>query len=440
MSQKICIIGGGIAGLSTAWFLQRGAADRGIALDIELVEAADRLGGKIVTHYVGDSIVEGGPDSFLTEKQSGLELCRALGLGDQLLPSNDANRSFSIVHEGRLVPFPKNCRLFIPLTDEAIRDNPLLSEAGKQSMAHEVNVAPRLDDEDESLSAFVTRRFGREVLDRMAAPLLAGIYAADPDTMSIMSTFPKFRAMECEYGSLTAGARANAARGKRPDAVFTSLQGGLQSLVNALQEQLTCSIRLSTHLEGLSTIDADRIILTIPARDASILLEHERPQLASALREIRYGGSATLAMLFKSEELPERPKGFGFMATREEPCAIHGCTWGSNKFSGRTSPDHFLVRVFFTDFPANEHAMVATALNELKRLADFDAQPVWTRANFWNDGNPLYEVGHREKLERIYAEAEKVPGLSLTGSSYEGLSMSDCITNAKILADQLLQS
>jgi oxygen-dependent protoporphyrinogen oxidase len=438
MSRKICIVGGGMAGLASAWYLQRAAAERGCALDIELIEADDRLGGKIVTHYVEDSIVEGGPDSFLTEKKSGPELCRALGLGPQLLPSNDAMRSFSIVHGGRLVPFPTHCRLFIPLDDEAIRENPLLSEAGKQAMANEVNVPARMDGEDESLSAFVTRRFGREVLDRMAAPLLAGIYAADPDTMSIMSTFPMFRAMEREHGSLTAGARAAAGEGKDPAPVFTSLSGGLESLVQALREQLSCTIRLSTRLEGLSGIQADRIILSIPARDAATLLHREHPVLAEALRGIRYGSSATLAMLFKTEDLPEIPGGFGFMATREEPCAIHGCTWVSNKFAGRTPEDRFLVRVFFTDIPANEESMVATALSELKRLAEIDARPIWTRAHIWKHGNPLYEVGHRETVARIYAEAEKVPGLSLSGSSYEGLSLSDCISHAKALAEQLL--
>ena len=221
MKQRVSIIGGGIAGLASAWHLQQQRDD----LEIELIEASERLGGKIYTDRFDGLVLEGAPESLLTEKQSGLDLCEELGIADQLNPSNDDQRSFSILLNGELIPYPQGHRLFIPLSDEAIADNPLLSEAGKKRMAEERDIPARLDEQDESLSEFVTRRFGQEVMEKMAAPLIAGIFGGDPIRLSILSTMPRMRALEKQHGSLIKAFQQIPARSKR--AIFISLKQGM---------------------------------------------------------------------------------------------------------------------------------------------------------------------------------------------------------------------
>ena len=424
--KRIRIIGGGIAGLATAWYLQQ----KNTPLDVEIIEAADRVGGKIYTDRFDDLVLEGAPESLLTEKQSGLDLANELGIADQLLPSNDAKRSFNILLNGELVPFPKGHRLFIPLSDEATENNFLLSEAGKSRSREERHIPPRVDDADESLSDFVTRRFGREVMENMAAPLIAGIFGGDPNRLSILCTMPRMRLLEKKHGSLTQAFAQLPTSSKR--STFTSLKNGMAQLTETLASKLSCKISTGVQLHSLDDLDADQIIIAIPANRAATLLQATHPAQAELLKTWRYTSSGTLSLVYDRADITV-PEGFGFMAPKDEVSDIIGATWTTNKFDHRAPADRFIARAFFGGDPLpDEASMLENGQRELQRIFGFDATPLTHRAYRWPDANPQYDVGHIERMAHLRADTD----LLFIGSSYDGFSISDCITSAKKLADQ----
>jgi len=461
---KTVIIGGGISGLAAAYYLQEIAGENA---DFLLLESSPRLGGKITSDTSDGFLVEGGPDSFLTQKSATLDLCRTLGLGDQLMGSNQtATPSTYICSKGRLHPMPEGMMLMAPTMILPILRSHLISWPGKLRMGMEVFVRPGPKDVDESLAGFVRRRLGSELLDKIAGPLMAGIHAGDPERLSLRSTFPMFADMEQASGSLVRGMmrRKKAQAGKSISAkhpsMFTTLSGGLQQLPDALVRHINprhlrvnCSVQSLTPegrqyrlaLDNGSSILADNIVFTTPAYVTAAIVQHFDPVLADRLRSIRYVSTATVSLGFRRSDLSCPLNGFGFIVPSGEGRRINACSWSSTKFSHRAPDDCVLMRVFVGGALAehlaeqDEAALIELARQELREIMGITAIPVLAKAYPWHRSNPQYEVGHRELLAEIDNAADSHPGLYLAGAAYRGSGIPDCIQSGLNTALKITQ-
>lgn len=473
-AHHVAIVGGGISGLASAWYLQQLAAQQGIPLTYTLLEASPTLGGKIVTEQIdgyGDApfIVEGGPDSFLTQKPWALQLARELGLGPRLLGTNDHLRKTYVLHHGEPTPLPDGVLLIVPTRFTPFARSPLISPWGKLRMGLEYFIPPKTGDEDETLAAFIRRRLGSEALDKIAEPLLSGIYSAESDKQSLLATFPRFRDMEKQHGSLirgmlasrrpqTNGAAAPPAQSQPSPSMFMSLQGGTRELIDTLIPKLHGELRTGTtvaaidaapdghgyrlHLENGDTLAADAVILAVPAYVAAAQLAPLAPQAGALLAGIRYVSTGTLSLAFRRDEITHAMQGFGIVIPRSERRPINAITWSSTKFDHRAPADHVLLRVFFggSRNPAmmerTDDELLAIARLELDRIMGIQAAPVLHRIFRWPRANPQYDVGHLGRVAAI--EAALPAGLWATGSPYRGIGIPDCVHQAQQTATQVM--
>ncbi len=454
-TNHVIIIGGGIAGLATAYYLQQQPNPPSYTL----IERAPRLGGKIVTNTGDGFVIEGGPDSFISQKPWAYQLCKALGLEDRLVGTNDERRKTYVVHKGGLKPLPDGVMLIIPTRFMPFALSPLISPLGKLRMGLDLFIPPKTDDSDESLADFITRRLGREALDKIAEPLMAGIYVADPFHLSLKSTFPRFIALEQKYGSLIKGmlaqmkARAMHKNGadKPKLSLFMTLRGGLTELVDALTAQLSGEILTGQAVTGIEytpadsapwqvrladgqTRRADALIVATPAPPAADLLEPHSPALAQKLREIRYLSTVTVTLAFKRDEFSHPLDGFGFVVPKSENRRLMACTWLTTKFNHRAPDDHVLLRVFVGGYKNEElvalsdEELLKLVQEELRELMGVTAQPTRTEIYRWPNGNAQYDVGHLERIAEIEELAREVlPNLYFTGSAFRGVGLPDCI-------------
>lgn len=463
------IVGGGIAGLSTAYYLQQKAHQSGLPLTYTLVESEPALGGKIATVTRDGFTVEGGPDSFYTQKPEAARLCRELGLGDRLRGSNDERRKVYVLHGGRLRQLPDGVMLVVPTRFAPFALSPFISIPGKLRMGLDLLIPPRHGDDDESMADFIRRRLGQEALDKIAGPLMAGIHVADPETLSMKSAFPRFIAMEQKYGSLIKGmliqkaqASGHKSQGNGHKApLFMTLRGGLRGLVEALAAQLEGEVQLNTRVAGLEraaegvhyrlhlgdgrTLDADAVILAVPSYVAADLLEPLHHALAQRLRAIRYVSSATVSLGFRRDEFEHPLDGSGFVVSAQDKSRLMACTWTSTKFQGSAPDDRVLLRVFVGG-PRNEglvglsdEEMAGLVRDELHKVMGVRARPVLTCIYRWIQGNPQYDVGHLERVGEIETTAaDALPGLYLTGSPYRGVGLPDCIKQGQETAEAVV--
>ncbi len=468
--KKIVIIGGGITGLATAFYLRQSAH---AALEITLIESTPRLGGKIVSALENGFVVECGPDSFITQKTAAIALCRDLGLGDQLIGSRSGTPTY-VWDRGELHPIPEGMMLMAPTMMLPFLRSRLISWPGKLRMGMEMFLPRRDETGDESLASFTRRRLGDEALEKIAAPLMAGIFAADPEKLSLQSTFPMFLEMEKKYGSLLRGIlkkKQASARGPVPSgpkplpaSMFMTLRGGLQQLVDALAARLhretillNCRAlnvarqhdRYQIELNDGSCIWADEVVFATPADVTANLVRAIDPVLAFKLRAIRYVSTATVSLAFQRSDLKTPLNGTGFLVPHSADRRITACSWSSQKFSHR-APDEFeLIRVFIGGARAealaeqDDDALIQLARQELRVLMGIAAQPVLARAYRWSKANPQYDVGHAARIAEIERIAAWHPGLHLAGAAYHGAGIPDCISGgmgtameiAKRLAD-----
>lgn len=471
--SPVVIIGGGIAGLSTAWYVQKQARARGLDPDYMVLEQADRWGGKIMTETVvgfGDQpfIVEGGPDSFLTQKPWALQLARELGLGDQILGTNDDRRKTYVLNKRKPTPLPDGVLLIVPTKVKPFALSPLISPLGKLRMGLDLFIPAKRDGQDETLADFITRRLGSEALDKIAEPLMSGIYNAEAERQSLLATFPRFRAIEEKHGSLIKGmlaSRKASSNGAGPEkqpqpksSMFASFRRGSETLVKELVSQLAGDLRLNTRLIGLQPqagggyqlttgdgehIRAEAIVLAIPAYRAADLVRDFAPEAAAGLAGIRYVSTGTISLAYRAAEVDLLP-GFGLVIPRSEERLINAVTISSTKFDHRAPADHVLLRVFFGGsrspqmMDVDDETLRTTVLSELKELLGLEARPLFERIYRWREANPQYDVGH---LERVAAIESALPaGIHVTGSPYRGIGIPDCIHQGQETAAQIGES
>jgi len=465
MKQTTAIVGGGIAGLATAFYLERRAAEQGLpAPEYTLIEADDRLGGKLLTRRIDGFVMEGGPDSFIAQKPWGMKLCRDLGIADSLIPCTEANQKIYLLRNGRLVAFPKGLRLGVPTEFLPFVKSSLFGLPGKLRMAMDLFIPKRKSEEDESVGAFMARRLGREASASIAGPMMAGIYVADPARMSIQSTFPMFVDMERKYGSLIRAMlkakQAARKRGTPPPAMFVSPRAGMEAVVEALVPKLSGELRTGVRLERIDrsevgfdlactegeTVSAERLVLAVPAFVSADLLEPLNAELAERLRAIRYVATALVVMAFDEASFKTSVPydGFGFVAPRTEKTGIVACTWASMKFAHRAPGGASVIRVFVGGDGREETAflpddeLLARVRGELSTIMGLEAEPLHCHIHRWPRANPQYDVGHLERMDALDKLVETIPGLHLAGSAYRGIGVPDCVHSGMQVAERLI--
>jgi oxygen-dependent protoporphyrinogen oxidase len=462
---SVAVVGGGITGLAAAHRTTELARERGIDVDLKVIEAGSRLGGTIATERVDGFLVEAGPDSFLSEKPWALALCRRLGMESRLIRTDDRFRKVFVWFRGRLHPLPDGFQLLAPTRLLPFATSSLFSWPGKLRMAMDVFL-PRGGGDDESLGAFVRRRLGREALERVAQPLVAGIYTADPEDLSLAATMPRFLETERRDRSIILGLRRALKRapplpgtsGARWS-LFVTPADGMEALVRALAERLPDSSvvlrqrvaavertgprwRLAT-AEG-ARFDADRVIVAGESHGAARLLRYVDPTLATLLGEIEYAGAATVSLGYRRADVPHPLDGFGFVVPRTEGKSILAGTFSSVKYPGRAPEGHVLLRCFLGGaldarvLTEDDAELRHRARMELREALGITAEPVLSRIARWPASMPQYRVGHLARVETVERRALALPGLHLAGGAYRGVGIADCVRSAEAAAEAAL--
>lgn len=463
--KRIAIIGGGISGLSAAFYLQKARA-AGADLECTLFESGQRLGGSMYSDRVEGCLVEAGPDSFLTEKPWALSLCKELGIADQLIGSNDARRKTYIVVNGRLVVMPDGLMFMVPTQLVATALSPLFSWSTKLRMARELLHPPRPMQTDETVAQLVERHFGAEVVDRLADPLLSGVYGGDAAKLSARAVLPRFVEMEEKYGSLSramlaAHKKMMATRKHPPPPLFTSLQDGMQQMVDAIAARLDPeSIRLRTHILRVYPEDSswrvavemngeerfDAVLIATPANVAGNLLDGVDRGLARNLLDITYSSSITVTLGYYLQQLAGLPPGFGFLVPRSEGPRMLACTFVHNKFPHRAPQDKGILRCFLGGardeavLGLSDDEILETVHRELRDILKLDARPIFSRVYRWRGAMAQYEPGHIARVQRIEKHVAEIPGLALAGNAYHGIGVPDCIRSGMDAANSLAQA
>jgi oxygen-dependent protoporphyrinogen oxidase len=460
--KRIAIIGGGISGLSAAFTLEKHRRG-GASLEYMLFESSPRLGGVLVTEQVDGCLVEAGPDSFLTEKPWASDLCREVDLGDQLIGSNDADRKTYILVKGKLVVIPDGLMFMVPTKITPTVLSPLFSAKAKLRMAREWFHPPRKADGDETVASFVERHYGPEMVDRLADPLLSGVYGGEASQLSVRAVLPRFAEMEAKYGSL--GRAMLAARKKLANAsnaparpLFTSLKDGMQQLVDAVVSRLPASaLQVSAPVQraqrqnggwvvsaGYASDEFDAAIVATPAQSAADLLGMASVDLASQLRGIQYTSSVTVNLGYDGRVRASLPPGFGFLVPRSEGKRMLAATFVHNKFPHRAPEDRALLRCFIGGarneqvLQSPDEEVVRIVREELQQIIGLTADPLFTRVYRWQGAMAQYGVGHLERLQRIETLLQQLPGLALAGNGYRGIGVPDCVRSGSEAANKAL--
>jgi oxygen-dependent protoporphyrinogen oxidase len=462
--KRIAIIGGGISGLSAAYALEE-KRRAGVEVEYVLYEASSRFGGVLVTDRVEGCILEAGADSFLTEKPWAIDLCKKLGLGDQLIGSNDAERKTYIVVRGKLVEMPDGLMFMVPTKLAPTVLSRLFSWGTKLRMAGEWFHPPHRASGDETVAAFVERHYGPEMVDRLADPLLSGVYGGEASQLSVRAVLPRFAEMEAKHGSLgramlaARGAMARASQGtQRP--LFTSLKNGMQQMVDALLDALDReSLRSGANVQaispeaggwvvsaGLGSDEFDAVILALPTRAAAGLLQQCGKELASELAGIDYSSSVTVALGYDKQVRESLPPGFGFLVPRSEGKRMLAATFVHNKFPHRAPADRAIVRSFLggargeQTLALTDDEILRIVREELDQILQLKAEPLFTRVFKWRGAMAQYGVGHLERLQRIEVLRQKLPGLALAGNGYSGIGVPDCVRSGTAAVEETLRN
>jgi oxygen-dependent protoporphyrinogen oxidase len=488
--QRIVIIGGGITGLAAAHRLVEQSSQQ---IDILLLEAGSRLGGVLKTHNRDGFLIEAGADSFISEKPEAIELAKRIGLDSHLIETNKEHRRSFIVRNGKLHPVPEGFQLMAPSSLWPFVTSDIFSWTGKARMALDLLIPRRNEANgatEESLAQFVRRRLGREALERMAQPMIGGIYTADPEKLSLRATLPRFLEMEREHRSIILAMRK---RGSSPTpgspagqprrggavregvkrvasihsgtsgaryALFLSFDEGMQTLTDQLAARLPAGIvQINTRANSLvfdvatqqwhirlndnRSISADAICLAVPSFVAAALLRETDAELSRLLDRIEYSSSATINLGYRRADVPHPLDGFGFVVPFIEKRSIIACTFSSVKFANRAPSDRVLLRAFVGGalqpemFELDEDEMIHRVRKDFRDLLGVETPPLFTVVEKWRRSMPQYHVGHVELVAQIQARVQKLPGLELAGNSYAGVGVPDCIRSGEVAADEM---
>ncbi|HYV11251.1 MAG TPA: protoporphyrinogen oxidase [Pyrinomonadaceae bacterium] len=458
--NKIVIIGGGISGLAAAHLV----LELNKSAQVTILEASDRLGGTIQTEQRDGFLIERGPDSFISEKPHAIALAKRLGIDSQLIQTNEEYRRSFIVRDGRLRAVPEGFQLMAPSRMWPFITSDIFSIPGKVRMAADL-LLPRKSangSTDESLASFVRRRLGEEALVRMAQPMVGGIYTADPETLSLRATLPRFLDMEQKHRSLilamlrqgraqkmgTSGARYS---------LFVSFERGMQVLVDELVTRINADLRVNTRAQRLTydhgwkittdkdeQIEADALCLAVPAYVAASLLEDTHKQLAQKLREIKYASTATINFGYRRAAITHPLNGFGFVVPFVEKRSLIACTFSSVKFAGRAPDGHVLLRAFAGGalqpavFALDGAEIARRVEADLRELLGISEDPLFVEVAKWERSMPQYEVGHLERVAEIERMTSELPGLTLAGNAYRGAGIPDCVRSGEESARECL--
>lgn len=484
-TRRIAIVGGGIAGLSAAWSLEK-VRRAGQPVEYRLFEAAGRLGGVLASEIVDGCVVEGGPDSFLTEKPAAAALCRELGIADQLLGSNDRERKTYILVGKRLIPLPDGLMFMVPTKLIPTALTPLFSWSTKLRMAREYLFPPDPARRDESVADMTRRHFGQETVDRLVSPLLSGVYGGDATQLSVRAVLPRMVDMEQKHRSLSRAMLANRKAmaqkraqsadqaGKRPGpppTLFTTLRGGMSQMADAIAAQLAPgSVHLSTLVQSIRhnsevcdnpqpdckytcgwTIETafgkerfEGLILALPAWASAGLLRPVDRLLGDLLAEVPYSSSITVTFGYDLEQLGGLPPGFGYLVPATENRRMLACTFVHAKFAGRLPAGKGMLRCFLGGagndalLDETDASLTGLAQGELADVLDLRAKPNFVRIHRWRKAMAQYGVGHLDRMQQVRECAASLPALALAGNAYEGIGVPDCIRTGQQAAESVL--
>ena len=491
--KRALVIGGGITGLAASYRLTREAEKRGIPLHVTLLEASDRIGGVIRTTHRDGFVIEHGPDAFITTKPWAKALCEELGIADECIGTNSAMRRSFVVQKGKLHPVPEGFYMMAPGALLPFLKSPIFSWRGKLRMGLEPLMPPRSGGTaDESVADFVRRRLGTEAFERMAQPMIGGIYTSDAEHLSLKATFPRFLEMERAHGSIIKALLAQKRQAKAASgtsgprySLFLSFASGMQTLVDKLQQaHLTVArgpvpresqqarrtvargpvprehspkahLHLNTRAETLQQrkngtgwqvslangeiLEAELLCVALPAPQAGTLCENVSPTLAKKLQAIPYASSATVNLAFRREEVAHPLNGMGFVVPATEGLSLIGCSFSSVKFENRAPAAHVLLRAFVRkEQESSESSLTAAALRDIAPLLGIKKEPIFSLVSQHTQAMAQYLVGHQERISEIETLAKGLPGFALAGNAYHGIGIPDCIHSGEQAALALL--
>jgi oxygen-dependent protoporphyrinogen oxidase len=461
--MRLIVVGGGVSGLAAAHRAVELSRDSGRPLDLTVLEAADRLGGTIQTERRDGFLVECGPDSFLSEKPWALALCRRLGAEDRLIGTDDRFRRVFVVFCGRMHPLPEGFQLLAPTRLAPFLASSLFSWRGKLRIACDLAL-PRGGHAEESLGAFVRRRLGREALERVAQPLISGIYTADPDELSLGATMPRFLEMERRERSVILALRRAARRAPAQHAgasgarwsLFVTFADGMEELIRLLATRLPPgSVRLKERAvsvareggawrvttAGGGVFTAESLVLAPEAHQSARLLRYVDPGLAHLLEGIPYASAVTVTLAYRRAAIAHPLDGFGFVVPQVERRPIIAGTFSSVKYAGRAPEGDALLRVFAggamneSALEADDAALVETVRAQLAELMGVSGPPLFTRVARHPRAMPQYHVGHAARAEAIERAVARHPGLGLAGGAYRGVGIADCVRAGEVAVE-----
>jgi oxygen-dependent protoporphyrinogen oxidase len=449
MENRALVIGGGITGLSAAYYLNKAG------FRATIVEKSPTLGGIIHTEKVQGCLLETGPDSFMAAKPWAMELIREVGLADEVINSNDHLRVTYILKKGKLIPLPDGMMMMVPTKKWPLITTSLLSWTCKIRIGMELFRKASGPRDDRSVADFLIDHYGQEALDYLAEPLLAGVYGGDPKLLSVNSVLSRFVEIEAKYGSLSRGVlqipkpQGSGSGGS----LFRTLKGGLGTLIDklvpsadAVQGEAQAIERTPSGYRvrvGGSWIETEQIFIGAPAYVAGKLLMPFNGALSGLLNSIPYNSSMTLSLGYDKKTFDHPLKGFGFLVPKRERQHLKACTWVNNKFNFRAADDKILLRCFFggESLSESDESIVQIAQKEVSTIMGFKAQPVFSNIARWPDSMAQYTVGHKQRVDQIKALMHELPGIAIGGNGYNGIGVPDCIHSgkeaAKSMAEQL---
>ncbi|WP_027088105.1 protoporphyrinogen oxidase [Cohnella panacarvi] len=484
-ARKVAVLGGGLTGLSAAFYLMREARERGEEIELTVLEGSGRLGGRVNTLRRDGFVIERGPDSFLARKLPMIRLAEDLGLTGELTGTNPAAKKTYISRDGKLLPMPEGLVLGVPTDAEKFMRTELVSEAGKLRALEDREYKPGTSDDDETVGAFLERHMGAEMVMRIFEPLLAGIYAGDLYGLSLQATFPQFKEMEREYGSLIEGtiaARAGASAAsaqavgggfatsassaaKQPASLFYTFRNGLSTVIEALEQQLRnggCEIRLGAQVSALekvasgaeeagyrlrledggTVLEADQVLLALPAGVMAKLLSSHVD--VSALERIHYGSVANVVFGYDATSFGHDLDGSGFLVPRDEGRTITASTWTSAKWLHTAPEGKRLVRCYVgragdeAGVELSDEELTAAVRRDLRDLMGVNAAPEFVEITRLRNSMPQYPVGHTVAISAFGAELSRsLPGVFAAGVPFGGVGLPDCVAQGRSAAERM---